>query len=422
MPVDVGRGVRAQALSGGEVGDPPRLPRRQVPGGHSLPQPRQPVAQLQRVADVTLAGLGGQPDRGRELRHRELRHQRGTRTGHRGPRRPRTHPRFRWYATPPRPPATPRDAAPPRPPPPANSSASARSATARCSRANTNTSAGASRSPTGTVVSAVASMTKFKQRPPTLRPRNRGCPPHCWANNFSARRKRPQPGADDHRVDPQAPQANRERPPQPEPNRNHHVRIRPAEGRTETRRGQGLLLRRVVPRVDQLGVDAEQLRRRDLSDHHAPTPSPRGSGRESQAGARLGRRTSRQPGRRGTLPAPAGGVRARGPVSAIRGGAFTAHDAGRGAAHCPRSRGPSRRGRQAGPLSPPGPVDHAQSAHSAVPACCVRYGRSSPAPPRPLHSRQAEPQAPSSPGTGPSAGVLPAAVRAPRVVATPARR
>jgi hypothetical protein len=41
------------------------------------------VPQLERLAEVGLAGLGGQPDRGRELGHTELRDQRGTRAGDR---------------------------------------------------------------------------------------------------------------------------------------------------------------------------------------------------------------------------------------------------------------------------------------------------------------------------------------------------
>jgi hypothetical protein len=43
----------------------------------------EPVPQLQRLAEVGLAGLGGQPDRGRELGHTELRDQRCTRAGDR---------------------------------------------------------------------------------------------------------------------------------------------------------------------------------------------------------------------------------------------------------------------------------------------------------------------------------------------------
>jgi hypothetical protein len=41
------------------------------------------VPQLERLAEVGLAGLGGHPDRGRELGHTELRDQRGTRAGDR---------------------------------------------------------------------------------------------------------------------------------------------------------------------------------------------------------------------------------------------------------------------------------------------------------------------------------------------------
>ncbi len=146
VPVDVGRGLRTQRVGDGLLGDPTGLPGRQVPGGHPRPQPRQPVAQLEGVSDVALPGLGGQPDRGRELRDRELRHQRRPRAGdwdrriaeptrvaggaeHLGGlqrlRRMLGRPHHRRLQQP----------------------ASARSAAARSRRANANTSAGASRSP-----------------------------------------------------------------------------------------------------------------------------------------------------------------------------------------------------------------------------------------------------------------------------------
>ena len=44
---------------------------------------REPVPQLEGLTQVGLAGLGGQPDRGRELGHTELRDQRRTRSGDR---------------------------------------------------------------------------------------------------------------------------------------------------------------------------------------------------------------------------------------------------------------------------------------------------------------------------------------------------
>ena len=65
------------------AGDPAGPPRRQVPGPDPGPGPREPVPQLEGLTEVGLAGLGGQPDRGRELRHTELRHQRRTGSGDR---------------------------------------------------------------------------------------------------------------------------------------------------------------------------------------------------------------------------------------------------------------------------------------------------------------------------------------------------
>ena len=49
------------------------------------PGPREPVPQLEGLTEVGLAGLGRQPDRGRELGHAELRDQRGARSGDRRP-------------------------------------------------------------------------------------------------------------------------------------------------------------------------------------------------------------------------------------------------------------------------------------------------------------------------------------------------
>ena len=72
---------RAQCDRG--AGDPPGPPRRQVTGPDPGPRAREPVPQLEGLTQVGLAGLGGQPDRGRELGHTELRHQRRTRSGDR---------------------------------------------------------------------------------------------------------------------------------------------------------------------------------------------------------------------------------------------------------------------------------------------------------------------------------------------------
>jgi len=74
---------RLTAQPDGLVGDPPGPPGRQVTGGDPRPEPGQPVTQLDGLPDVPFPGLGRQPDRGRELRDRELRHQRRPRPGHR---------------------------------------------------------------------------------------------------------------------------------------------------------------------------------------------------------------------------------------------------------------------------------------------------------------------------------------------------
>ena len=65
------------------AGDPPGPPRRQVTGPDPRPGLGEPVPQLEGLTEVGLAGLGGQPDRGRELRHAELRDQRGAFSGDR---------------------------------------------------------------------------------------------------------------------------------------------------------------------------------------------------------------------------------------------------------------------------------------------------------------------------------------------------
>ena len=72
---------RAQARSSrGRSGGPA------TPAGHRPdpgPGPGEPVPQLEGLTEVGLAGLGGQPDRGRELGHTELRDQRGAGSGDR---------------------------------------------------------------------------------------------------------------------------------------------------------------------------------------------------------------------------------------------------------------------------------------------------------------------------------------------------
>ena len=86
--VDEPGGLDAQGVADGLVGDLPGLPRRQVTRDDPRPQLREPVAQLQGVTEVVLPRLGAHPDRGRELRHAELRHQRRTRTRQRHPASP----------------------------------------------------------------------------------------------------------------------------------------------------------------------------------------------------------------------------------------------------------------------------------------------------------------------------------------------
>ena len=73
--------ARLSAIVG--AGDPPGPPRRQVTGPDPGPGPGEPVPQLEGLTEVGLAGLGGQPDRGRELGHTELRDQRRTLSGDR---------------------------------------------------------------------------------------------------------------------------------------------------------------------------------------------------------------------------------------------------------------------------------------------------------------------------------------------------
>ena len=64
-------------------GDPPGSPRRQLTDHDTRPGLGEPVSELDGLAEVLLAGLGREPDRERELRHAELRHQRCTRSGDR---------------------------------------------------------------------------------------------------------------------------------------------------------------------------------------------------------------------------------------------------------------------------------------------------------------------------------------------------
>ena len=67
----------------GVLGDPPGPPHRHPTGQHPFPESREPVAQLERGADVGLPGVGGQPEGGGVLHHRELRDQRRTWSGDR---------------------------------------------------------------------------------------------------------------------------------------------------------------------------------------------------------------------------------------------------------------------------------------------------------------------------------------------------
>ena len=178
----------------GRAGDPAGPPRRQVALDHPGPDPAQAVAELDGLAEVGLAGLGGQPDRGGELGHRELRDQGCTGSGDRHPglavvphggrlregvdrvhRRP-GHRRLQL----------------PRPPP-----ASARG---RSSRTAASTAAAVSRS------AVLPVMTQFQHRPPTLRPRKRGSPQgsgKLFSRSFSRRagRARTRPGRGLDRLD-----------------------------------------------------------------------------------------------------------------------------------------------------------------------------------------------------------------------------
>ena len=83
LGVDERRRVRRQGDR--RAGDAARSPRLQPAGGHLRPHPREPVAQLDRLTEVGAPGVGRHPDRGGELGYRELRHQRGARTGDRMP-------------------------------------------------------------------------------------------------------------------------------------------------------------------------------------------------------------------------------------------------------------------------------------------------------------------------------------------------
>ena len=83
VAVDV-RG-RLQRQEHGRAGDPAGPPRGQVALDHPGPDPAQAVAELDGLAEVGLAGLGREPDRGGELGHRELRDQGCTGSGDRHP-------------------------------------------------------------------------------------------------------------------------------------------------------------------------------------------------------------------------------------------------------------------------------------------------------------------------------------------------
>ena len=54
------------------MGDPAGLPHRHLTGQDSLPDPGEPVGELDRVPQVPAPGVGGVPDRQRELRDRAL--------------------------------------------------------------------------------------------------------------------------------------------------------------------------------------------------------------------------------------------------------------------------------------------------------------------------------------------------------------
>ncbi len=80
-PVDLGG--RGHREAEGVLGDPHRPPHRHPPGHHLLPESREAVAQLEGLADVGLAGVGRQAQRGGVLHQRELRDQRSPRAGDR---------------------------------------------------------------------------------------------------------------------------------------------------------------------------------------------------------------------------------------------------------------------------------------------------------------------------------------------------
>ena len=65
----------------GLVGDPAGFPGGQVTAGDAFPEPGEAVAQLEGVAEVAFAGLGGQADGGGELGDGELRDQGGAGSG-----------------------------------------------------------------------------------------------------------------------------------------------------------------------------------------------------------------------------------------------------------------------------------------------------------------------------------------------------
>jgi hypothetical protein len=79
VPVDVRRGLGRKPRR--LAGDEPGLPGREVTGGDAPPQAREPVAQLESLAEVALPGLWRQPQGGAELRDAELRHARRPRPG-----------------------------------------------------------------------------------------------------------------------------------------------------------------------------------------------------------------------------------------------------------------------------------------------------------------------------------------------------